>query len=34
MGGINLTRILIGGLVAGVIYNLSGLALGQVVGLA
>jgi len=34
MGGINLARVLIGGLLAGLIYNISGLAAGQVVELA
>lgn len=34
MGGINLARVLIGGLLAGVIYNISGFAAGQVVELA
>ncbi len=34
MGGINLARVLIGGLLAGIIYNISGLGAGQVVGLA
>ncbi|MGD2216199.1 MAG: hypothetical protein PVJ64_05560 [Gemmatimonadales bacterium] len=34
MGGINLARVLIGGLLAGVIYNISGFGAGQVVDLA
>jgi hypothetical protein len=34
MGGINLARVLIGGLLAGVIYNVSGFGAGLVVDLA
>jgi hypothetical protein len=34
MGGINLARVLVGGLLAGVIYNLSGFGLHYVVDLA
>lgn len=34
MGGINLARVLIGGLLAGLIYNVSGMIAGYVVDLA
>jgi hypothetical protein len=34
MSGINLARVLVGGLLAGVVYNLSGFGAGHVVDLA